>query len=312
MPVVKRPCTIYGLSGTVAAHLELQSCSTCAVERRRFIGPDCREIGIFNYNNRALFTHDLLDEYTSTYTSSETPFTAWVGVTARRYVGQQSAVEFVSEQVFRAVWFAYVKLQALDNDMVCQKCGETPEDTIWDGVTLSFSRKHLLPSLRPPTISHDQSAIRNSTYQGQQQLLPGIVTRRLLKKVVTGRSLILQTDEVADNSSQDETNGELARELEPEDEADEITESTTVEADKTTVSSKLSSKASADLLERITAVPEVAELLKKVNISLASLFLDHYGPSALLRGHDAPACFKRLFIQVGGVLHVIIFKVTDT
>jgi hypothetical protein len=39
--------------------------------------------GVFNFNNRILFTHDLLDEYTSAYTSSETPFVGWVATVSR-------------------------------------------------------------------------------------------------------------------------------------------------------------------------------------------------------------------------------------
>jgi hypothetical protein len=34
---------------------------------------------------------------------------------------------------------AYIKLQWFKNDMQCSVCGPTPNDTIWDGVTLSFS-----------------------------------------------------------------------------------------------------------------------------------------------------------------------------
>jgi hypothetical protein len=63
----------------------------------------------------------LLDEYTAAYTSSETPFSACVSVVSRRYSIHSGGSEhpFVSAEVFRAVWFAYVKLQYLDGSMAC-------------------------------------------------------------------------------------------------------------------------------------------------------------------------------------------------
>ncbi|KAJ7865210.1 hypothetical protein B0H13DRAFT_1637212, partial [Mycena leptocephala] len=68
--ITQQKCTVYGLFRSWETMIEVQSCTKCS---HRVIGPDCRELGIFNYNNRKLFAHDLLDEYTSAYTSSETP-----------------------------------------------------------------------------------------------------------------------------------------------------------------------------------------------------------------------------------------------
>jgi hypothetical protein len=81
--VVQKPCVIYGLTELFQSCIQLQSCPACSPSQRRFIGPDGRNLGIFNYNNRILFTHELLNDYTSAYTSSETPFTAWVSVVSR-------------------------------------------------------------------------------------------------------------------------------------------------------------------------------------------------------------------------------------
>ncbi|KAF8869348.1 hypothetical protein BD779DRAFT_1614536 [Infundibulicybe gibba] len=146
---ITRPCTVYTLTRSYESHIELQICARCSSRHRQFIGGDLRELGLFNFNNRILMTHDLLDDYTASYTSSETPFVAWVGVVSRRYQRHASPKKFIPDSVFRAAWFAYSRLQWLVGDMECPTCGPTPEDTIWDGVTLSFSKKHLLPSLRP-------------------------------------------------------------------------------------------------------------------------------------------------------------------
>jgi hypothetical protein len=138
----------------------------------RYIGPDRRDLGIFNYNNQKLFTHDLLDEYTSAYTSSETPFSAWVTVLNWRYElhSGQSEHLFVMAEVFRAVWFSFIGLQYLDSSMMCPQCDPSPENTIWDGITLAFNRKHLLPSLEPPAASQPDSTERSTTQYllGQQ------------------------------------------------------------------------------------------------------------------------------------------------
>jgi hypothetical protein len=90
-------CIIYGLTKASSTMVEVQGCKSC---NRRCIGPDCIGLGLFNWNNRVIFTHDLLDEYTSAFTSSETPFVAWITVVSRRYLSYCSAHPFVREDVF--------------------------------------------------------------------------------------------------------------------------------------------------------------------------------------------------------------------
>lgn len=46
--------------------------SELANEKKRCIGPDLRTLGVSNYNNSILVSQELLDKYTSAYTSSET------------------------------------------------------------------------------------------------------------------------------------------------------------------------------------------------------------------------------------------------
>ncbi|KAJ7429232.1 hypothetical protein FB451DRAFT_1007193, partial [Mycena latifolia] len=139
-------CTVYTLVQAFPASIEVQICHKCSTGRRRYIGPDCRELGLLNYNNRTLFSHSLFDDYTSAFTSSETPFVAWASVMSRRYLSMGSQ-PFVSAKLFRVAWFLFANLQVLSGDMTCPDCGTHPEDTIWDGVTLAFSRKQLLASL---------------------------------------------------------------------------------------------------------------------------------------------------------------------
>lgn len=186
LPKSSQDCVLYTLSETHKHTIDLQPCRTCPGRRRRHIGPDPRNLGVFNYNNRILVTHALLDEYTAAYTTSETPFVAWVSIVNRRYQVHESQQPFMSEQMFRAVWFAYVNLQKFEQDMKCPKCGPTPDNVVWDGVTLGFSQKHLLDSLRPPTISHDDSPVRKHRYIAKQQVLIDKDLRKLLRAVIAG------------------------------------------------------------------------------------------------------------------------------
>lgn len=170
-------CKLYTLLTVHDVEIEVQVCPVCPSVRRKRIGPDLRAHGIFNFNNSALVSHELLDEYTSCFTSSETPFTAWYTQLSRRYL--LSGKEFMGDDLFRAVWFAYVSLQKFDNDMSCTVCGPSPETVIWDGITLAFGRKHLSGSLRPPTFTMPDSVRRpNVKYKPKQQLLPLATLRR--------------------------------------------------------------------------------------------------------------------------------------
>lgn len=186
LPKFRAPCLIYGLSRTMMTEIELQHCRTCSPRRRQSIGPDARELGLFNWNNHLLFTHDLLDEYTCAYCTSETPFAAWVLVTSSRYNTYQSTHAFVSVGLFRSAWFTFVQLQDFGDDMVCTICGPDPETVIWDGVTVAFSKKKLLPSLQPPTTIFTNSPVRgNVRYYPAQQLIPQRETRQLVRTVLT-------------------------------------------------------------------------------------------------------------------------------
>ncbi|KAK7033997.1 hypothetical protein VNI00_012427 [Paramarasmius palmivorus] len=161
-PVIVRECTIFTLTERKVARIELQPCPICPKRHHCYIGPETRDLGVFNYNNGMLFTHELMDEYTSRMASSETPFAAFVQSVSRVYSGRGST--FIGDDLFRGAWFAYVSLQLLEKDMTCPKCGDMPETVIWDGVTLAFSKKHLQSSLKPPTVIEPEAVSRSRRY----------------------------------------------------------------------------------------------------------------------------------------------------
>ena len=264
----ERPCTIYTTTRAYDTKIQVQCCPTCPNLFRRFIGPDPRNVGLFNFNNQLLFAHDLLDEYTSAFTSSETPFAAWVVTASRRYAVHQSIKPFISEKLFRAVWFAYSRLQCLDADSNCPECGPDLQDTIWDGVMLAFSQKHMLPSLRPPTIGHLDSLQRTEArYRPGQQLIQPQSLRKDVRFVIEGRSLVISPDdEVFDEGE---------------------------EADRQNIS-----RAKQQLVARVEAIPDVCIKLKSVDRALSELFANYYGVHALLAGTEPPGVYRRLFVQV--------------
>jgi hypothetical protein len=157
-PIVIKECQVYTLTERRSCKIELQQCPQCPVQRQCWIGADGRELGLFNYNNSAIFTHELMDEYTNRYTTSETPFVAFVLCVGRIYECRGS--KFIGEDLFRSAWFAYADLQLLENDMWCPECGPSPESVIWDGVTLAFGKKHLKSGLCPPTYKAEDAPRR--------------------------------------------------------------------------------------------------------------------------------------------------------
>jgi hypothetical protein len=243
---------------------------------------------IFNFNNRILMTHDLLDDYTSAYTTSETPFFAWVTVVARRYESQQSEHRFLSEAMFRATWFAYIGLQYLSGDMECPLCGPSPDTTIWDGVTLAFNQKHLLPSLQPPTSIFKDAPIRKHVrYVYKQQLLPDKVLRRLVRGIISGPSLLLASDSLTVNSDRRQTLETGNHSDTDSDGDDEMGHTITA-----------TSNAKKQILARIEGIPVACEKLTAIDAGLGELFSEQFGLRALVGKRWGSPVYERFFVQV--------------
>lgn len=273
--VTERMCTVYSLTQSHQCLIELQPCTICPSSRRRFIGPDPRPQGVFNYNNSILFTHELLDEYTSAYTSSETPFVAWIGVVARRYTQSQST--FVGEETFRSVWFAYARLQQLAGDMQCTECGPCPDEVIWDGVTLAFGRKHVLETLRPPTTLHKDPPVRSKCkYRSKQQL-------------------IIDPEEANDDILEEEeeivASGTALT-------ADALSKKAAAEAKAKVAKAAKAIKDAMAAMAHIDLVEELRPKLLIIDPGLESLFTEHFGVVAIAAHKKPPTHIRQLFVQV--------------
>jgi CxC4 like cysteine cluster associated with KDZ transposases len=280
----ERLCTIYALSRSYQARIQVQSCKVCPPARHHSIGPDPCKLGLFNYNNSIVFTHELLDEYTSAYTTSETPFVAWVAVTARRYAAHGSV--FVKEDMFRSVWFAFARLQSFGGDMECLTCGPCPESVIWDGVTLAFGRKHVLDSLEPPTRTDGNSLCRpDRRYFPSQQLVNDRKLRDMVRRVIVAPGL-----------------AELLSVQSVEGDVEEFDGDTAPTSEKTPETTKANGaareKAARAAIDHLGKVELAGQKLQAVNKGLGDLFIKYYGVVAYQNQVQVPRVYRKLLHQV--------------
>lgn len=147
---VRRRYTIFGLRSAAQSTIEVADCSSCSHSRRQF-GPDCGTVGVFNWNNTFGFTHELLNEYTSLFTCTQTPFSSFVTSRHRAYIESSSPAAFCSTETFTRVWFAFTRLQALESWKECPICGKHPELVIADGVSIAYSSSKFAIGLLPPS-----------------------------------------------------------------------------------------------------------------------------------------------------------------
>ncbi|KAJ3561055.1 hypothetical protein NP233_g10431 [Leucocoprinus birnbaumii] len=275
-PTIVGDATLYTLVGSFPCRIELQACPKCPPFLRNYIGPDLREAGVFNYNNTTLLTHDFLDDYTSFYTSSETPFDAWCEVVIQRYTYTRNA-KFMHKDLFRSCWFAYASLQRFDNDFQCPKCGPLPDNIIWDGVSLAFSRAQLSGSLEPPTSTSSSSPVCPSTrYLPKQQAIPNPSLWKRIREVIAMETL----EEIADKATSSKANSRRS-------------------------STSQSQQAVNAVSGHIDNVALVVEQLGQYNADLANLFNRWFGVAAYHNGLKPPTAVKHFFRQVAAEESVV-------
>lgn len=194
-------CTVYTLTEAFEVEIELQSCSRCPQASRHYIGPEPRDTGLFNYNNCTLFSHEVLNEYISAFSSSVTPFKAWVDHMNCQYQDTTPCIPFACSALFRSAWFAYAHLLSLDGDKSCPRCGDALENIIWDGVSIAFSCKHVNDMLQPPTVTSDISQIRESKPVPRQQWLLDDTMRKTLRNWLEAGGLGVESCEDKDNQA---------------------------------------------------------------------------------------------------------------
>jgi len=166
-------------------------------------------------------THHLLDDYTSAFTSSETPFSSWVSVLSQRYKAvSPGGIPFLSKNIFCSAWFSYTRLIQFGDDMKCLHCGPTPKAVIFDGVSLAFNQKNITSSLAPPTVIHPESSICDHTVRVKRlQIIPDAVTRKQIRKIVVGPPLNI-TNSTSSTTSSIDLNNDITEESGSSEEED--------------------------------------------------------------------------------------------
>ena len=154
-PIILMDCYVYGSMQAFLVKIEVKPCSGCDSRLRQYAGPDLSDLGMFNYTNQSIFTHEILDLYTSHYTSHPSAFHAFCETIDNHYKLWGSEVPFVSNSVFRNIWFSWRAKQGSASNMLsstrCPKCGPEPDIIILDAKTVGFKTGHVLDSLTPPT-----------------------------------------------------------------------------------------------------------------------------------------------------------------
>ncbi|EJD49301.1 hypothetical protein AURDEDRAFT_24749, partial [Auricularia subglabra TFB-10046 SS5] len=153
----RRKCWVYTSRGATHLEVEVVDCAVCNCTA----GPDLREYGLFNFNNQSIYTHELLNSFTSRITAHELPFHAFVTAVTRDYHEHQSPQPFVSDDTFRKTWFSFSHIQVLGDSFKCDLCGDRPRCIIFDGVTAGFDASQLTSSLRPPTTIQPGAPVRH-------------------------------------------------------------------------------------------------------------------------------------------------------
>ncbi|KAH7090889.1 hypothetical protein BKA62DRAFT_788315 [Auriculariales sp. MPI-PUGE-AT-0066] len=113
-------CTVYQSHSASRHSGWVKPCSKCPMEHNMNAGPDLREYGIFNLNNLRMFTHQLLNEYTTVMSAMEAPFHAFVEVVRKRYIDTGCYTRFAGEDSFRTAWFARSRLLHSLDSMRCE------------------------------------------------------------------------------------------------------------------------------------------------------------------------------------------------
>ena len=179
---IQQQYTIFGLRTAVKSVIEVAKCSSCSHPRRQF-GPDCGTVGIFNWNNTFGFTHELLNEYTSLFTCTQTPFSSFVTSRHRAYIESYSPAAFCSTETFTRVWFAFTRLQALESGKECPICGKHPEIVVADGVSIAYSSSKFANGLLPPSAVTDRSPTNLSVMSSNADSRRAIRDRKSRKEI---------------------------------------------------------------------------------------------------------------------------------
>ena len=156
-------CSVYDVKGVTNCRVAAVKCSKCG----NISEYDGVNDGVFNYNNKQLFTHSLLNLYTISYSAVSLPFNAFVLIANRYYREMSNSIynsaKFVSNPTFLTVWCSFVKRQDWEFKFQCPLCGPNPPMIFCDGTSLSIQRVYAA-NLKTPTYVDPVLPIRTPTH----------------------------------------------------------------------------------------------------------------------------------------------------
>jgi hypothetical protein len=177
-PVTERDCMIFATFAVVRARIETRKCPRCPPGAHRAVGPDLGHLALFNYNNRLIFSHELMNEYSNRFISSETSFVGFVSSMNRRYLQLGMDTSLPRYDCFCACWFSFIRIQAFDCDFICPECGANPKTVQPDGISGGYS-KAAVTKLTPPTVPCDDSPVYKDVHPPRHtQLVTEYALRR--------------------------------------------------------------------------------------------------------------------------------------
>lgn len=226
-------CTIFDLTAAEVCEIEVVDCQRCHARFRQAAGPDLGRLGLFNYNNTRIATHRLLNNFSATFTKLATPFDAYVEVRVREYMESESATPFMSPDIFRTLWFSFVRLQVNEHAFECSICGPDPPVIVADGISAGFDLKQLRQGLRPPTAVDDASPVVEDVIRHDPTaLISDAKVRKLAIRLVRWRKALRQTfvDDLRQRLPQ-QTSGENESDTDSSDEDDASSDEDPIDAE---------------------------------------------------------------------------------
>lgn len=153
--------TLYSLENTIQVKTYEICCPMC----QRIYHYDGNHDHILNWNNHYLFTHCLLNHYTSNLSNYMITFIAFI-TTIKNLYQENGSKKFISQSFFEKIYFLFLDLQEWDNELLwCILCDKKLENIIegvsMDGTSLRFQKRYLNKNRITPTTTNKTNEQNN-------------------------------------------------------------------------------------------------------------------------------------------------------
>ena len=163
---------------------------------------------VFNFNNEELYTHDLLNGFSSSCKHQKRPtISSYCKQIRDWYVANNGSINFVSDPHFVTVMMSFLYKQEWKCYLLCPGCdrglkdsanGEftgTVDEIVADGVQTGFSRKYASLVINPKTI-YDETYIVDCIVRKSDRFIPNAKMRKILDRFLYRHLPALAQDRV--------------------------------------------------------------------------------------------------------------------